>query len=362
MEYRLAHNIRRLRKERHLTQEQLAQAMGVTLGAVYKWESGQSVPELSLIVDMADFFSTSTDVLIGYQLRGRSLERALKELKQYRSSRQYEAGTCAVWKALQNYPNCFEIIYECGLFYADKALETQSRSDYEAALVQLDRACELIDQNTDESVSELSIRNQMARIHFCLGHTDTCMEILTQYNFCGINNARIGCILADSYHHTEQARGYLTKAMAQLLDDLDSVVIGFSTVFLGDQDNQAILSSIRWLREVLRGGEKRDHVIWFDKYECVLLAIEAEIFCMSGEKDSAKEALKAAAETAKRFDAADPDKIRSASLLRKMGAAEHHYMDYGQTALEAAERRVMTDSEVIPQLLMLWEQVKAEVL
>ena len=54
MELTLSENIRSLRKQRHLTQEQLAEVLGVTAGAVYKWESGLSVPELDLIVEMAD--------------------------------------------------------------------------------------------------------------------------------------------------------------------------------------------------------------------------------------------------------------------------------------------------------------------
>ena len=39
MKLKLATNIRTLRKERALTQEQLAAALGVTIGAVSKWES-----------------------------------------------------------------------------------------------------------------------------------------------------------------------------------------------------------------------------------------------------------------------------------------------------------------------------------
>ncbi len=46
MELKLAENIRAFRKERSLTQEQLSEVLGVTAGAVYKWEAGLSVPEL----------------------------------------------------------------------------------------------------------------------------------------------------------------------------------------------------------------------------------------------------------------------------------------------------------------------------
>lgn len=362
MELSLSQNIRRFRKGRHLTQDQLAEIMGVTLGAVYKWESGQSTPDLALIVKMADFFGISTDVLIGYHLNRSNAEKTLQELKQYRTSHQYEEATPAVQKALQNYPNHFGIIYECALFLGEKAAEKQSRPDYEAALVQLDRACELIDQNTDESISELTIRNQMAQIHFHLGHTDTCIEILKRYNFCGINNAQIGCILSDSYHRTGEARTYLEKSFAKLLKDLDSVVIGFTTIFWEDKDYETMISSLEWLRTVLRGGESAEAVTWSQKYECVLLALEAEVFCRMGMEHQAKDVLKEAATLAMHFDVTSTCDIQMPDLFQALGATEEHYMAYGETALMATERRVMTDAEVVPRLPALWGEVKNEVL
>ena len=68
MKLTLAENIRAFRKERRLTQEQFAEAMGVTVGSVYKWETGQTIPELSMLVEIADFFDTSMDVLLGYRV------------------------------------------------------------------------------------------------------------------------------------------------------------------------------------------------------------------------------------------------------------------------------------------------------
>ena len=64
MTNRLAENIRVFRKERGLTQEQLAEVLGVTVGAVYKWEAKLSLPELSLIMELADFFDLSVDALL----------------------------------------------------------------------------------------------------------------------------------------------------------------------------------------------------------------------------------------------------------------------------------------------------------
>ena len=73
MENKLAENIRTFRKQRALTQEQLAEVLGVTVGAVYKWEARLSQPELSTIMELADFFDTSVDVLLGYELKDNSL-------------------------------------------------------------------------------------------------------------------------------------------------------------------------------------------------------------------------------------------------------------------------------------------------
>ena len=64
MQIRLSENIRALRRRHGLTQEQLAEALGMTPGAVYKWEAGLSQPELAVIVELADLFQVSMDVLV----------------------------------------------------------------------------------------------------------------------------------------------------------------------------------------------------------------------------------------------------------------------------------------------------------
>lgn len=66
MKLLLSENIARLRRERSMTQEQLAEALGVSFAAVSKWERGAATPELNLIAEMADLFEVSMDALIGY--------------------------------------------------------------------------------------------------------------------------------------------------------------------------------------------------------------------------------------------------------------------------------------------------------
>ena len=54
-----------LRKQKDLTQEQLANALGVTNQSVSKWESGQCCPDIQLLPNIAELFDVSVDELLG---------------------------------------------------------------------------------------------------------------------------------------------------------------------------------------------------------------------------------------------------------------------------------------------------------
>lgn len=63
---KISEQIAFLRKQKGLTQEQLAGALGVTNQAVSKWESAQCCPDIGLLPDIAKLFDVSVDELLGY--------------------------------------------------------------------------------------------------------------------------------------------------------------------------------------------------------------------------------------------------------------------------------------------------------
>lgn len=48
--------IKELRKEKALTQEQLAEIFGVSRRTVLRWETGSNLPDLDILIEMADYF------------------------------------------------------------------------------------------------------------------------------------------------------------------------------------------------------------------------------------------------------------------------------------------------------------------
>lgn len=60
-------NLIQLRKYHHLTQEQLAEKVGITRQAIAKWESGETMPDLEKSRILAEIFGVSLDDLANYE-------------------------------------------------------------------------------------------------------------------------------------------------------------------------------------------------------------------------------------------------------------------------------------------------------
>lgn len=71
----LKENIKRFRVEKDMTQEQLAEALGVTRSAVTQWESGWSQPRMGKLEQLAELFNVPKSALIDDDSNGRSLPR-----------------------------------------------------------------------------------------------------------------------------------------------------------------------------------------------------------------------------------------------------------------------------------------------
>ena len=63
----IGQNIRQLRKDRDMTQDELASAIGVTPQAISKWEKDTGLPDIRQIIPLANVFRVSTDVLLGVE-------------------------------------------------------------------------------------------------------------------------------------------------------------------------------------------------------------------------------------------------------------------------------------------------------
>ena len=71
--------LRELRKEKQLTQEQLAEQFGVTNRSVSRWETGSNMPDLSILVELADFYDVDIRDIIDGERKGEDVNNEEKE-------------------------------------------------------------------------------------------------------------------------------------------------------------------------------------------------------------------------------------------------------------------------------------------
>ena len=64
---KFSENLRRLRKERGYSQEELAEKLSVTRQAISKWENATAMPDLKKITETAQLFGVSMDELLGIE-------------------------------------------------------------------------------------------------------------------------------------------------------------------------------------------------------------------------------------------------------------------------------------------------------
>ena len=74
----VGHKIAELRKNRNMTQFELADKMGISFQAVSNWERGNSMPDISKLPELAEVFGVAIDCLLGEH--SEFIECAVKEI------------------------------------------------------------------------------------------------------------------------------------------------------------------------------------------------------------------------------------------------------------------------------------------
>ena len=147
MQHSIGKTIKDLRKSRGLTQEELAEKIGVTAQAISKWENESGMPDLSQIVPLAHVFGVSTDILLGtgdikkIDDVSEILQRAQKKLTFPLTVECLTDKYNVLLDGLKIYPNNFILILQCMELELSLAYPTNPTYDEKNAQV-LYEACE----------------------------------------------------------------------------------------------------------------------------------------------------------------------------------------------------------------------------
>ena len=113
-----ADNLKTMRKQREITQEDLAGFLGVTFQAVSKWERGESYPDITLLPALANFFGVTLDELMGMEnLRnGEDPEKVIARAGDFASKGEIAPAVATLQEGLSVFPNNFAIMGDLALY------------------------------------------------------------------------------------------------------------------------------------------------------------------------------------------------------------------------------------------------------
>lgn len=107
MNLRIGENLKRLRREKDLTQEELAAHLGISFQAISKWERDESYPDITILPALSNYFKISIDELVGMEeiKRAEEYERINKQWLENRNNNLHKENVKLMKDALKFFPN-----------------------------------------------------------------------------------------------------------------------------------------------------------------------------------------------------------------------------------------------------------------
>lgn len=210
-------NLIRLRREKKVTQEQLADFLGVTKASVSKWETKQSMPDILLLPKLATYFDVTIDTLLGYepQLSKEQIQRIYAELSKDFADKEFEIVMEHSRELVKQYYSCYEFLSRIVCLWLNHyMLSGVNRS--EAILEEAVTLCEHILANCKDIALCKDVLLLKASILLQQKKPLEVIEILeSSCNPCSLENQGEG-ILISAYLQVEnisKANGYTQMAM-----------------------------------------------------------------------------------------------------------------------------------------------------
>ncbi len=228
----LGETIRRLRKLHDITQETLADAIGVTIPAVSKWERGECLPDVTLIVPIAAYFGITTDELLGVS----------EEVKRAKIQKWYDDYKPFIWRMtketaqarfddllalMEEFPNDFELMNN---YIVSAVLDPEFHDDYDQTeksrkknFKKIEECCRtIIDKCTDGEKRQTAI-DGLAELYASDGRLEEGEKFLKENVPFDLLNERL-VWLYESVDHPDtpdKYRNYLYYQMRNLVQKIN---------------------------------------------------------------------------------------------------------------------------------------------
>lgn len=335
MKFKLGENIRKMRKERSLTQEALAEALGVTVGAVYKWEADLSIPEVEMLVRIADLFDTSVDAMLGYEAADNRKQSINDRLTMFIFQKD-KSGLVEAEKALVKYPNDYAIVLVAAYMYSAFGQEEKNKDLILRAIALFERASNIVPLEVDPKYGRTSIFGNIAQLYFAIDERDKALEMLKKYNEAGVFDSQIGLISALKGSKDDECLSQLAMNFWDINNQLINTILGLIFYYKNRGEIERIKELTQWGIEYIKGIQKTEEPGFLDYVSIAYLTLECFAYFKDGDEKKARELFLNAKEMAEKFDSS-PNFHLNICKLFDFSTNINSYNTLGRTAAEAVD-------------------------
>lgn len=172
------------RKEKGLTQEELADYLGVSKPAVSKWESGQSYPDIMLLPVLASYFNTSVDELLGYeaQMTKADIRKLYERCSTAFAAEPFETVHNELREYIRKYHSCWNLLYSIALLLINNSMLAGSPEKICEVLQEASSLLEFVEKESGDA--KLAKDALSLRAYCCLGLNEPAavIDLLDDYD------------------------------------------------------------------------------------------------------------------------------------------------------------------------------------
>ncbi len=315
--------IKRLRKERNFTQEELAEQLGVTFQAVSKWENDAGLPDISQVVPLATVFGVSTDVLFGLYGKNNAeeAEKLISAARAYVTNPATKESTLQCYRALTDglakFPNNTTLLIDCleaGISLAFPENDTYDRDNGDHIYRDCIRFADLVIKYSQNITHVMRAHMIMVLLHSAYGNVEDAFRHARQFPrrvdmTAHTMNAYMAHFEKDTVKENCCYQTDLTYHLSAVLDDM--VAVAFCEFHLGRYENaRYAFNKALALIDLLFGDEEAKPAFHIRERGDIHILL-AQLSLKEGDVDGALRELEKSAE----YDLSERQKHRGQAIV-----------------------------------------------
>lgn len=218
-ELNIAATIAKKRKEKKITQEELANYMGVSKASVSKWETGQSYPDVTFLPQLATYFNISIDTLMGYspQMTKEDIAKLYFKLSKDFTQKPFEDVIAECDNIIKKYYACFPLLTQMVTLLINHHMLSPDKKRQAEILEQSVSLCEHITAESDDIRILNQIMHAQVTCHQFLQQPEKSLALLGEAVYPMIPNTEMMASAYFQLGNTKKADEATQAAMYQHL-------------------------------------------------------------------------------------------------------------------------------------------------